>query len=301
MAALLLSMTGFGQTYRHLDRLSIAVEVRSVNHRYLKIQLRTSDGYSGLEPLVESVVRRRIRRGTVYVDLRIQQRAASERYRIDLKVLDSYRRQLEAVRTAWNQPEPISFSVLLGLPGVIYEELNEQESLNHDWPMIREALEEALDRLDRMRAEEGRAMGQDLRLQAQQLREAVERIAQRAPLVVDQYRCRLQERIENLLQEYQITLQPGDLVRETALFAERSDIAEELVRLRSHIDQLVQCVEHPEAHPEGVGRKLDFLTQEMFREANTIGSKANDVQIVNDVIYLKGAIERIREMVQNLQ
>lgn len=294
-------MTGFGQTYRHQDGLTIGVEVRSVNHRYLKIQTRTPEGYAGLEPLVESLVRQRIRRGTVYVDLRIERRHGPEKYRIDAEVLESYRCQLEAVRSAWNLTEPISFHFLLGLPGVVYEEMSEQDSLSQDWPIIREALEQALERLDRMRAEEGRAMGQDLRLQAEQVRRSLDRIADRAPMVIEQYRTRLQERVEKVLESYSLDLQPGDLVREVALFAERSDISEEIVRLRSHVEQLEECLNHPEAHPEGVGRKLDFLTQEMFREANTIGSKANDVQIVNEVVSLKGTIERIREMVQNLQ
>lgn len=294
-------MTGFGQTYRHQDGLTIGVEVRSINNRYLKLHLRTSEGYAGLEPLVESVVRQRIRRGTVYVNLRIDRRSWPEKYRIDAQVLESYRRQLEAIRAAWNLAEPIGLNFLLGLPGVVYEELSEQDTLSRDWPMIRQALEEALEALDRMRMEEGRAMVQDLREQAQQLRQALDKIALRAPVVVDNHRVRLQERVQKLLESYQISLQPGDLVREVALFAERSDISEEIVRLRSHIEQLEDSLAHPETHPEGVGRKLDFLTQEMFREANTLGSKANDVEIVTEVVHIKGAIERIREMVQNLQ
>lgn len=298
---LLLSMTGFGQAFRHQDGLSIAVEIRSLNHRYLKIQVRVPEGYGRLEPLVESLLRQRLRRGTVLVDVRIHRRPGPDTYRIDLPLLEAYRQQLEAIRKAWNLPESVPLQFFLGLPGVVYEELSCEDSATQDWPIIRSVLEEALDQLDRMRAEEGRAMGADLMLQAQQLRQSAEKIAQRAPLVIAQYRTRLQERVGKLLQEYQITLQPTDLLREVALFAERSDISEELVRLRSHIDQLESCLQHPENHPEGVGRKLEFLTQEMFREANTIGAKANDVEIVNQVIFLKGAIERIREMVQNLQ
>ncbi|MCS7306301.1 MAG: YicC family protein [Thermoguttaceae bacterium] len=298
---MLLSMTGFGQSVRQQDGLSVAVEVRSVNHRYLKLQLRCPEGYGGLEPLIESVIRQRIRRGTVYVDLRIERRPEPEQYRIDIQVLEYYRQQLETLRKMWNLAEDVPLQFLLTLPGVIYEELREQDLLSRHWPLIQQTLLEALDQLDRMRAEEGRAMQQELQAYSDQLRQAVERIAQRAPMVAEQYRSRLQERVGKLLEQYQISLQPGDLVREVALFAERSDISEEIVRLRSHIDHLELCLQNPESHPEGVGRKLDFLTQEMFREANTIGAKANDVQIVNEVVGLKGTIERVRELVQNLQ
>jgi len=294
-------MTGFGQSLRQQDGLTVVVEVRSVNHRYLKLQLRCPEGYGGLEPLVEAVVRRRIRRGTVHVDVRIERRSGPDQYRIDGQVLESYRRQLEALRQAWNLSESVPLQFLLGLPGVVYEELTRQDLVSQDWPVIHQALEEALDRLDRMRAEEGRAMGQQLQAHVQQLHQTLDRIAQRAPVVVEHYRCRLQERVGQLLQEYQLSVQPADLVREVALFAERSDISEEIIRLRSHIEQLERCLQQPEAHPEGLGRKLDFLTQEMFREANTLGAKANDAEIVNEVVSLKGIIERVRELVQNLQ
>ncbi len=294
-------MTGFGQAVRQQDGLTVAVEIRSLNHRYLKLQLRCPEGYGGLEPLVESVVRQRIRRGSVYVDLRIERRGQPEQYRIDVQVLEAYRQQLESIRKAWNVAESVPLQFLLGLPGVVYEELSGEDLVSRDWPVIQTALQEALDRLDRMRAEEGRAMAHQLQTHAQQLRQNLEQIAQRAPMVAEQYRSRLQERVGKLLEEYQISLQAGDLLREVALFAERSDISEEIVRLRSHIDQLEACLQKPESHPEGVGRTLDFLTQEMFREANTIGAKANDAEIVNHVLALKGTIERVRELVQNLQ
>ncbi len=122
-------------------------------------------------------------------------------------------------------------------------------------------------------------------------------MARRAPLVADGYRQRLEERLKTVLADFQVALDPGELVKEVSLFAERGDISEEIIRLRSHLDQFDAIM----ALPESTGRKLEFLTQEMFREANTIGSKANDGEITNDVIEIKTAIERIREMIQNVE
>jgi uncharacterized protein (TIGR00255 family) len=148
-----------------------------------------------------------------------------------------------------------------------------------------------------MRADEGRAMADDLEVNCRSIAECLDRIERRAPLVVDDYRGRLHERLQRVLAEYKVALEPADLIKEVSLFADRGDISEEIVRLRSHLNQFRSTMELPESS----GRKLDFLTQEMFREANTIGSKANDVEIAQNVIEMKTAVERIREMVQNIE
>ena len=149
----------------------------------------------------------------------------------------------------------------------------------------------------RMREDEGRAMAADLALNCATVAHELAEIEKRAPLVVDGYRTRLTERLEKTLAEYQITLNASDLIKEVSVFAERSDISEEIVRLRSHIEQF-QTLLTPD---ESSGRKLEFITQEMFREINTIGSKANDVPISRHAIEIKAAIERIREMIQNVE
>jgi uncharacterized protein (TIGR00255 family) len=148
-----------------------------------------------------------------------------------------------------------------------------------------------------MRADEGRAMAADLKANGQIVAVALDAIEARAPHVAESYRGRLTERLTKLLAEYEINLQPTDLIRELSIYAERSDISEEIVRLRSHLEQFGATL----ALEESSGRKLEFLTQEMFRETNTIGSKANDVQISRHVIEIKAAIERIREMIQNVE
>ena len=166
-----------------------------------------------------------------------------------------------------------------------------------DWPLIGATLEAALTNLARMRTEEGRAMAADLAANCRLIAARLDQLARRAPLVADGYRQRLEERLKRVLADFQVALDPGELVKEVSLFAERGDISEEIIRLRSHLDQFDAIM----ALPESAGRKLEFLTQEMFREANTIGSKANDVEITNDVIEIKTAIERIREMIQNIE
>ena len=163
--------------------------------------------------------------------------------------------------------------------------------------MSGETIEAAIGQMDRMRSEEGRAMAADLRANALVAAASLQEVERRAPLVIESYRGRLAERVQKAIAEYQLTLDPADLLREVSLFADRSDVSEEVVRLKSHLDQFDQLLDAEESS----GRKLDFLTQEMLREANTIGSKANDVEIARQVIDIKSAIERIREMIQNVE
>lgn len=165
-----------------------------------------------------------------------------------------------------------------------------------EWPVIRQALDTALERLGAMREQEGRAMESDLKVNCQAIVAALDQIEKRAPLVGDSYRDRLTERVRKLLSEQGVTVEPADLIREVSIFADRADISEETVRLRSHLDQFAASLAE-----EGAGRKLEFVVQEMFRETNTIGSKANDVEISRQVIEVKTAIERIREMIQNVE
>lgn len=290
-------MTGFGEAHAECDGLTVSVEVRTVNNRYLKLSTRTSEAYASLEPQIESLVRERIRRGTVQVTVRAARAHSADNYRIDADVLTSYRRQLERIGGNGQESRPVPLESLLGLPGVIIENTPSVCEATDDWPAIRDTLSSAIDRMDAMRLKEGRAMMADVKANLRSMGTCLAEIQQRAPLVVESYRNRLIERVQKALAEFQVTLDPADLLREVSLFSERSDISEEVVRLRSHLEQFDQLVESPES----AGRKLDFLTQEMGRETNTIGAKANDVQIARCVIEIKSAIERIREMIQNVE
>lgn len=290
-------MTGFGEARCQQDGLVLAVEVRTINSRFFKLSVRAGEGYSALEPQIEAVVRKSIRRGAVQVNLRLQRSGTPEDFKINGQVLDGYRQQLESLKRQWDLSQSVSLESLLLLPGVVDEAAGQVDDAAALWPVIRTTLETALENLARMRAAEGRAMEADLRANRQTAVESLQKVAERAPLVVDAYRERLEERLKKTLQQYDVVLDPADVIREVGLFAERGDISEEIVRLRSHLDQFDSMLELPESS----GRKLEFLTQEMFREANTIGSKANDVEIAREVIEIKAAIERIREMIQNIE
>ena len=290
-------MTGFGEAHGQRDGLAVAVEVRTINSRFFKLAVRTGEGYGLLEPQIEAIVRKRIRRGTIQVTVRVDRLRSPEDYRINAQVLDRYRRQLESLYREWDLSGAVSPESLLSLPGVVDEDASRLAAPSTDWPLIGETLEEAMENLARMRAEEGRAMAGDLKANCQAAAASLAQVRRRAPLVADAYRARLEERLKRTLAEYDVVLDVADLVREVSLFAERGDISEEIVRLQSHLDQFDTTMDLPESS----GRRIEFLTQEMLRETNTIGSKANDVEIAREVIEIKTAIERIREMVQNIE
>jgi uncharacterized protein (TIGR00255 family) len=290
-------MTGFGEAHRKDASLAISAEVRTINSRYFKLVTRCGEGYGTLEPQIENLIRQHIKRGTVQVSLRVERTQASDDFQFNAAVLSGYLQQLEELRKIWKLAAPVGVEALLALPGVVHQNLTALADVAADWPLIGETLQAAIDNMTVMRTDEGRAMATDLAANGRAVAKELDAIELRAPLVSDSYRTRLTERLTKTLAEFQITLQPGDLIREISIYAERSDISEEIVRLRSHLEQFADTLELAESS----GRKLEFLTQEMFREANTIGSKANDVQISRHVIEIKSAIERIREMIQNVE
>ncbi len=294
---MLLSMTGFGEARRRKDGVAFGVEVRTVNSRFFKLSVRSSEGYNALEPRVEQTVRERIRRGTVQVSLRIDQSHRPDDYRINEAVLGHYRRQLDAIEREWGAAEAVTLAVLLSLPGAVEEQAQDSSRAERDWPVIRETLEAAMDSLEKMRRDEGRAMADDLSVNCRQIAASLTEIEARAPLVARDFRARLTERLHRNLAELDVELDLPAVVREVAMFAERADISEEIIRLRSHLEQFEAIM----GASESAGRKLEFLSQEMLRETNTIGSKANDVEIARQVIEIKTAVERIREMLQNVE
>jgi len=294
---LLLSMTGHGEAHQHADGLSIAVEIRTVNNRYFKLNLRVTDGYLALEPHVEALVRQQIRRGTVQLNLQLGRDHTADDYRINSSVLLGYVKQLEATFGVALGHGSGNLAPLLSLPGVVQEPAAALDAVESQWPAIERVVNDALARLAKMRIDEGRSMAADLTANASAIAEHLAQVETRAPLVVAAYRSRLTEKLNKLLAEVGGRIEPADVVREVGVFAERGDISEEIVRLKSHLEQLDAVL----AATESQGRKLDFLVQEMFRETNTIGSKANDAEISRHVIEMKTAIERMREMIQNVE
>jgi len=294
---LLLSMTGHGAARQQQDGVAVAIDVRAVNSRYYKLTVRANETSGALEPLIDEFVRQRVRRGTIQLELHVVREASGSAYQLDEAVLTAYWRQLDALSRKMHWDAPLRVDALLSLPGVVKEWMHADDDVHADWPLIRAVLKTALDNMDRMRGDEGKAMAADLLENLEVIRRQLDEVAGHASSVADAYRTRLTERINKLLAEYDVQVQPADLIREVGLFAERSDVSEELVRLRSHVEQFQAIMQLPESS----GRKLEFITQEMFREANTIGSKANNAEITGRVVEVKSAIERIREMIQNVE
>jgi uncharacterized protein (TIGR00255 family) len=290
-------MTGHGEAHRAANKMVVAVEVRTINNRYFKLSVRSTENYAALEPMIEDVVRQQVRRGTVQVTLRVDRQPSPDDYQLNEVVLTSYRHQLEKMHEHLHISDPVRLETLLTLPGVVNEKFKHDDAVESEWPIIREVLLSALKNLDQMRSEEGKAMGIDLAANCKLLTTELAQIETRSPVVVENYRQRITDKLNKILNEFSVNVQPSDIVREVGLFADRSDISEEIVRLKSHIDQFAVIMREPDS----VGRKLDFLIQELFRETNTIGSKSNDAEISRHVVEMKTAIERMREMIQNVE
>ena len=296
---MLCSMTGYGEASYQAEDLHLGIELRSVNNRYLKVSLRASEPYNLLEAEFEKVIRRLVRRGTIQVHLRCQRQFAAQEFQINAAALQSYVRQLRELAGALGLADQgqMLLSQVLALPGVVPEPTTASLNMDEEWPILAQVLEQALQRLQAMRQEEGRAMAQELLQMRDHIAAQLEQIRAHVPRVAVLYRDRLYERVRSLLGELDVQIDRSDLIKEVAIFAERSDIAEEVVRLASHLEQFQEIVNEPES----AGRKLEFLTQEMFRETNTIGSKASDVEISRHVVEIKGTLEKIRELVQNVE
>ncbi|MDG3002317.1 YicC/YloC family endoribonuclease [Paludisphaera mucosa] len=289
---MLLSMTGFGEARAQEAGLAITAEVRSVNNRHLKISAKINDPYGRLEPELEQLAREYARRGTVQVSVRIERPRKVEDYRLNQVALASYREQLERLGGG-----PVDLGALLGLPGIVEEFRTAAPDVAGEWPVIARVATEALKNFEAARAREGAAMAAELLALVRSIRESLARVADRAPLLVQSYQKRLTERVQALVQEYGVAIDAKDLIREVAILADRSDVSEELVRLRAHLEQYEEILDGPESG----GRKLEFVVQEMGREVNTVGSKSNDVEISRIVVEIKGVLERIRELVQNVE
>ena len=284
-------MTGQGSATLTADGITVTVEIRAVNNRHLKINLRCPDSLIALESVIEKSIRSVVGRGTVNVNIKVEKHSRAGDFSIDLNLLTSYRQQLRTETTA-----DVSTDTLLSLPGVVTSKSGADNS-DASRSLIFRVVDEALFQFNQMRVTEGEALSSDLDLQIERLTALIVEIRQHAPLVIQRYSGRLTEKLNQLLQQHNVTLSDSDLAREIGIFADRCDITEEVVRLDSHLKQFRDVMESQISQ----GRKLDFITQELFREINTIGSKANDASIANCVVESKTVVERIREQVQNCE
>lgn len=294
---MLLSMTGFGDARYQDERLSVSAEVRTVNNRYFKISIKCAESYAPFEGEIEKTVRELISRGTVNVSIRVDRIRTDEDFVLNQAALRSYWTQLQAAARELHAAESCNVGSLLLLPGVASDPSRRSTDAQADWVVIQRVLRESLEKLQVFRAEEGRSMERDLVTNVNLIGDRLQDVITLAPQVVGEYRTKLLERVRQLLQDADVQVTPNDLIREVSIFSERSDINEEITRLRCHLEQFHAFLKEKESP----GRKLDFLSQEMFREVNTIGSKANNFTIAHHVVEMKAAVEKIREVLQNVE
>ncbi|TVQ60103.1 MAG: YicC family protein [Phycisphaerales bacterium] len=291
-------MTGYGEASSHEDGVHYFLDVRSLNNKYFKCVIRLPEDLQGLEAELESSLRRRLTRGAVTLMARCTDASASVTHTINAAAL---RRYLDQLREANLESDGVTIDggALLSLPGVLQPPADEEERLHRARDAMLKLLNKACDQLEQMREREGEIVLRDLLDQRDVIITRLDSVSERAPQVVQEYEARLRSRINQLLEGSNLKVEPADLIREIAVYAERSDIAEELARLRGHMEQFAELIENKDRRP--VGRTLDFLAQEMLREANTIASKSGDNAVARDIVEVKGAIDRIKEQVQNVE
>lgn len=289
------SMTGFGSAAANDGGAAVRVEIRSVNHRYLQVKARLPVDYGDLEPEIEAAVRGAIERGSVTITVSVQQRTEASAVRLDLDVARQYQKSLAKLAKELSIDGDIPLASLVALPGVIAAPEDDKKH-ERDERLVMKCVKEALATLGEMRGAEGQSLKRDLEKNARSIAKVVAKIEKRMPVAVKEHHKALARRVNDLL-EGRMPVQPGDLAREVALIADRMDVSEELTRLKSHLDQWSTLI----ASQKAVGRQLDFLVQELLREANTIGAKCNDAEVAHAVVELKTWIERLREQVQNVE
>jgi uncharacterized protein (TIGR00255 family) len=285
-------MTGFGRARVEEGTAVAVVEARAVNHRFLDVRLRLPPALQDHASRIEEPARKRLVRGRIELSARLESRGGEVALQRD-RAESAYRALVE-LRDALAPSEPVPLSLLSAVPDLFAQSTDRDEE--HVARAVGRAAAEACDALIAMRETEGEQLARDMGERLQRVRELAATIRPRVPAVVEEYRERLTARVERLLSGTEVQLDPTRIAHEVALIADRADIEEELTRLNSHAEQLesLLTVEGP------VGRKTEFLLQELGREVNTIGSKVGDVEITRHVLELKSEIERMREQVQNV-
>ena len=288
------SMTGYGSGRAALGEGQVVLDIRTVNHRFLDVRVRLPSRIQGRTPTVERVIRARLERGRVDVTARFEGQTLPQPT-LDVDRARAVYAELAALRDALNPEEPLPLALLSSVPDlfVINRSIDEKELER----ALEQAATDACNAVMAMRDNEGDALAAELQERLVELGTSVEALKAAAPELLEVRRTRLRDRLEALLAGVDAELDPSRLEQEIAVLADRSDIAEELVRLESHRDQMLELIENSSA---AVGKRIDFLLQEMAREANTIGSKVQDGTMTSHVIALKACIEQMREQAQNV-
>jgi uncharacterized protein (TIGR00255 family) len=288
------SMTGFGAGRGAAAGEELDVEIRSVNHKFCEVKVRVPRELGALEIEAAKLVKDRLARGGIDVAVRRPGGTGALAPRVDVALAESYARAFAEIQARLGLPGSVTLAEVLAADGVVRLE-ERSVDLDAAREALRRALGAALDALVEMRAREGQALARDLAGRLDGISSVVDQVQVLAPQVLEHQRARLAERVQELTRG--VPLDAGRLEQEVALLADRTDVTEEITRLRSHVAQVRGLL----GQPEPAGRKLDFLVQEMHREVNTIGSKSQSAELAAAVVTLKAEIERMREQVQNVE
>jgi uncharacterized protein (TIGR00255 family) len=292
------SMTGFGQSSAGIDGFRVTVEVRSVNHRFADVRLRLPDGLSALEADLRRRVLERIQRGRVEMDVRVERSSAgSSPAVLNRAVVDGLVAVARTLRDDYGVEGALDLGAVLAVPGVIQWEAPRLTLSEGGQKAVQDAVEGALRSVDADRTREGASLAADLLERLSRMQSLVGEISGLAPRVPDTLRRRITERLAGVTPGFEID--PQRLAQEAAPLADRSDVTEELVRLGGHLEQARELLRQADGEP--VGKRLDFLLQEIHRETNTITSKSQDLEISRRALDLKAETEKVREQVQNLE
>ncbi len=289
------SMTGFGRAVKEIDGYVITVEIKSVNHRYFEFSSRVPRQYGFIEDKLKSYINSSVSRGKVecYVSIEALNTEAAQVV-INNTLANAYINALKELQTSYDLKEDFGASTIARFPDVLVVKKAEEDE-EKIWSYVKSVTDEALSKFIEMRTVEGEKLKQDVYSRGQYILECVSFVEERSPQTVKEYNDKLVERVHNLIGD--VSLDENRIIQEVAIYADKVAVAEETVRLRSHIAQLNTFLESEEP----VGRKMDFLVQEINRETNTIGSKANDVDIARKVVDIKSEVEKIREQIQNIE
>lgn len=294
MRNLIKSMTGFGRGEFSQGANTFSVEIKSVNHRYSDISVRMPRTLSTLEEKVRELVSSKISRGKIDIYINYTTFGQNYQVKLDMKLAETYVEALNKLKEQLGIKDEISLALLARFPDVLIQETVEQD-MDELWLTLKEATEAALDALVEMRQREGERLKADLLLKLDSVKDIMKGIKEKSYSIVDEYKNKLYDRIKELMQD--IPVDENRLLTEVAIFADKATIDEEIVRFESHIEEFRKTMNHEDS----IGKRLDFIIQEMNREINTIGSKVTDLSILNNVINIKTEIEKIREQVQNIE
>lgn len=291
------SMTGFGRCEAEINGREITVEIKSVNHRYFEFSCRTPRGYGFLDDKLKSYVNSRVSRGKIdmFVTIGANDEAPSE-VTVNHQLVSGYINAMKEISDTYGVENDVTVVSLSRFPDVftVHKPAEDEEQITND---VLSVAKTALDSFIAMREAEGEKMKADILSRANTILSIVGEIEERSPQTVAEYEDRLLERIKQTLEDYEVEIDEQRVLTEVAVFSDKVAVAEETVRLRSHFEQLNKFLEYDEP----VGRKIDFIIQEMNREANTIGSKVQDAVLAHKVVDIKSEIEKIREQVQNIE